>query len=306
MKKVYIYGTGSKALQFLPAILLQYQVIGFLDSNKAIAGSFLLGLRVFHLSEITSAHFDHIVIASSYVDEINKSISDAGFPAGIAVETLPKVTEVAKQFNQLKSDYEEKSLMLLNLPRVPLHEVHIADTRLITNRNRLLELLPHGGIVAEVGVANGDFSSQIISLNTPRKLHLVDIWQGERFNDTLFHNVRSKFNHELAEGQVEIHRKLSTEAVYDFPDNYFDWVYIDTSHCYKGTKAELELYSRKVKPGGIIAGHDYTMGNWGKRFRYGVMEAVHEFCVAYGWRMKYLTMDLSENQSFAIEKIPQS
>lgn len=303
MKKIYIYGTGSMALEYLPALLRHFQVIGFLDSNQAKAGSTLLGLPIVHVSEICANDYDRIVIASSYAEEINKTITDAGLPAGVSAEALPEVVEFLKQLNQLKSDYDEKNLAAIKLPRVPLDEIHINETRLITDRNRLLELLPDGGIVAEVGVANGDFSSQIISLNNPKKLHLVDIWQGERFNDTLFHNVRSKFNHELTEGKVEIHRKLSTEAVHDFPDGYFDWIYIDTSHCYKGTKAELELYSRKIKHGGIIAGHDYTMGNWNDQFRYGVMEAVHEFCVKYGWCFKYLTMDLSENQSFAIEKV---
>lgn len=304
MKKIYIYGTGSKAIEYLPVLLLQYRVLGFLDSNQAKAGTTLLDLPIRHLSEISAEDYDLIVVVSSYADEINKTLAKAGFPAGTVVDTLDEVVKLLQQFNQLKSNYHEQSLAALKLPRIPLHDIHIADTQLITDRNSLLQLLPPQGIVAEIGVANGDFSRQIISLNRPEKLHLIDIWQGERFNDNLFNNVRSLFSHQLASGQVAIHRKLSTEAVHDFPDGYFDWIYIDTSHCYRGTKAELELYSRKVKPGGIIAGHDYTMGNWGKSFRYGVMEAVHEFCVAYGWRMKYLTMDLSENQSFALEKIP--
>jgi hypothetical protein len=305
MKKIYIYGTGSKALEYLPALLSQYQVLGFLDSNQAKAGTVLLGLPIQHLSSISAEGYDQIVIASSYTDEINLALANAGLPLGIAVEALADVVAFQQQFSQLKCHYDQQSLAALKLPQVPLHDIHLAGSRLITDRNRLLELLPQQGICAEIGVANGDFSSQIISLNRPEKLHLIDIWQGERFNDNLFNHVNTKFSQQLSSGQVEIHRKLSTQAVHDFPDHYFDWIYVDTSHCYKGTKAELELYSQKVKPGGIIAGHDYTMGNWGKRFRYGVMEAVHEFCVASGWRMKYLTMDLSENQSFALEKIPQ-
>lgn len=45
------------------------------------------------------------------------------------------------------------------------------------------------------------------------------------------------------------------------------------------------------------------MRNWNDQIGYGVMEAVNRLCVKQGWRIKYLTMDLSENQSFAIEKI---
>lgn len=114
-----------------------------------------------------------------------------------------------------------------------------------------------------------------------------------------------KFASQITEGQCQIHRKPSTEAVGDFPDQYFDWIYIDTTHSYALTKQELNLYARKLKPKGILAGHDYTMGNWRAQLRYGVMEAVHEFCQSAGFRIKYLTMDLTENQSFAIEKIEQ-
>ena len=39
------------------------------------------------------------------------------------------------------------------------------------------------------------------------------------------------------------------------PDDV-DIVFIDTSHTYEQTKAELELYAGKVKPGGLIVLHD--------------------------------------------------
>ena len=58
-----------------------------------------------------------------------------------------------------------------------------------------------------------------------------------------------------------------------------------------------------MKKGGIIAGHDYVHGNWISAFRYGVVEAVHEFCVQFGWEIIYLTIEPTENQSFAIRKI---
>lgn len=98
-------------------------------------------------------------------------------------------------------------------------------------------------------------------------------------------------------------KKLSTDAAYDFPDNYFDWIYIDTDHTYETTRDELRLYAPKMKKGGIIAGHDYVHGNWISTFRYGVVEAVHEFCVQFGWEIIYLTIEPTENQSFAIRKI---
>ena len=220
---------------------------------------------------------------------------------GTSIETIPELTDLYREYYLAEEHYRQS----VNdaIPRTPLFNKHLQGAELLTSRKALLRRLPVNGIAAELGVANGDFSSSILSVNSPSKLHLIDIWGSQRYNNSLYKNVLQKFNTEISKGKMEIHRKLSTEAVEDFEDNYFDWLYIDTSHCYKGTKAELELYASKVKTGGVIAGHDYMMGNWTKQYRYGVMEAVHEFCVNAGWRIKFLTMDMSENQSFAIERI---
>jgi hypothetical protein len=59
----------------------------------------------------------------------------------------------------------------------------------------------------------------------------------------------------------------------------------------------------KVKPGGFIAGHDYVMGNWLKVLRYGVIEAVREFCVERDWDLVVLTSESIENQSFSLRRI---
>ena len=45
------------------------------------------------------------------------------------------------------------------------------------------------------------------------------------------------------------------------------------------------------------------MGNWLKSYRYGVIEAVHQFCVENNWQIILLTADQTENLSFAIKRI---
>jgi len=63
------------------------------------------------------------------------------------------------------------------------------------------------------------------------------------------------------------------------------------------------MYRTKVKENGIIAGHDYIVGNWNGLIRYGVIEAVHEFCLKYDWEILFITAELSNNPSFAIRRI---
>jgi len=299
-QQILVYGSGSKAIEHLPALAMQYNITGFLDSSAEKSGSTFLSLPVYHYSQITELNFDLIVIASGFSKEIMKCLSPLT-DKYVDIEQLTEITEIKKELLAIQSRYRAQSLS--SIPLTPLGKEHLAGATLITNRAELMRLVASNGIGAELGVANGDFTSIILSENKPQKLHLVDVWMTERYNDTLYENVRNKFSNEIANEQVEIHRKLSVEASFDFPDGYFDWVYIDTNHCYPITKAELEHYAAKVKPGGLLMGHDYTMGNWVSQFRYGVMEAVHEFCVKENWKIKFITMDLYEGQSFVIEKI---
>eukprot|EP00971_Amphidinium_carterae_P067679 1340279-Amphidinium_carterae.1 len=42
------------------------------------------------------------------------------------------------------------------------------------------------------------------------------------------------------------------------PDGSLDMVFLDADHTYKGVKQDIELWWRKVRHGGILAGHDYS------------------------------------------------
>ena len=42
-----------------------------------------------------------------------------------------------------------------------------------------------------------------------------------------------------------------------FPDKFFDFIFLDGDHSYKGMVQDLVHWVRKVKNGGWICGHDY-------------------------------------------------
>jgi hypothetical protein len=188
-------------------------------------------------------------------------------------------------------------------PKIELSNKHLKNAKIILSRDELIALMPPGGIVCELGVDEGNFSKKIIELNNPKILHLVDIWETKRYDTIKRESVEEKFVKQKNDGRVIIHKGYSTDVFTQFNDVYFDWIYIDTDHSYSTTSKELLLYSSKVKPGGFIAGHDFINGNWNGMVRYGVIEAVYEFCVNHNWEIVYLTMELVENPSFAIRKI---
>ena len=146
-------------------------------------------------------------------------------------------------------------------------------------RDFLLKTLPHDSVGAEIGVWRGNFSEKIIRVVKPKKLHLIDpylyretsnyqnaLYGGksgsQKVLDDIYHSVVEKFKKEIATGQIVMHRKLSEEAAQEFPDDYFDWIYIDGDHQYEFVKKDLELFFTKVKPGGLITGDDYEDRGW--------------------------------------------
>jgi predicted O-methyltransferase YrrM len=189
------------------------------------------------------------------------------------------------------------------IPKTLLSKEHIQNCSLILNRKELLAKLQSSGVIAEIGVAGGEFTSEILAITNPETLHLIDSWGSEKYHEGHLNLVREKFHNEIKAGRVQIHRNLSVAAAESFGSDTFDWIYIDTDHSYETTWKELKRFSPNVKKGGIIAGHDYTMGNWVRGYRYGVIEAVHKFCIENDWELLYLTAEPIENQSFAIRRL---
>jgi hypothetical protein len=218
--------------------------------------------------------------------------------SGIIYNIKKEVFRIIKK--QMSNYWTQKAA---EIPKIDLKQKHIANLKTVLTRKDLLTLLPKNAIVAELGVNRGEFSEKILNTCEPTKLHLIDIWGDARYNQQIRKEVENKFDSLIKKGKVEINLGLSTDVVNQFPEKYFDWIYIDTDHSYQTTYAELEKYQSKIKEGGIMAGHDFILGNFEGMVLYGVKEAVYQFCDKYNWEIIYLSMENTIPPSFAIRKI---
>ena len=123
-------------------------------------------------------------------------------------------------------------------------------------------------VCAEIGVEYGDFSQEIIK-NDPKELVLVDVWEkqtGTYERDTSnLNNFEALYQHVVdlfgQDKRVKIIKDFSSEAVKMFPDEHFDFVYIDANHTWKGITNDIHDWWPKVKIGGYLCGHDYIHKN---------------------------------------------
>jgi hypothetical protein len=133
------------------------------------------------------------------------------------------------------------------------------------NRQEFLKTLPQNSIGAELGIFRGDFTRDILRVVNPEMLYAVDLYQGTIISGNQDGRNMKTANmeamiHEIAalDPRVETVKSDSVEWLESQPVGSLDWVYIDTSHEYDDTLAELRAARIAVKPGGIIAGHDFS------------------------------------------------
>jgi predicted O-methyltransferase YrrM len=144
------------------------------------------------------------------------------------------------------------------------------------------EHLPKCGVIAEVGVHQGVNARTILEGARPRELHLID---------RTFSNLQEALIEPgLRDGIVRLYEQDSASALASFPDEYFDWIYVDGNHYYPGVKRDIEQAKRKVKPSGLLVFNDYIVFSHAEFVFYGVVPAVNELCVEDGWGFRFFAL----------------
>ncbi len=133
----------------------------------------------------------------------------------------------------------------------------------------------------EIGVERGIFSQILLNANPTAEHYCVDSWREYDGYDAWCN--KSHLEQKYFEVQerlkdfknVTLIKKFSMEAVSLFEDNSLDYAYIDANHEVPWVMDDIIEWSKKVRSGGIVSGHDYIQTPRSKPSRCDVIKAVH-------------------------------
>lgn len=156
-----------------------------------------------------------------------------------------------------------------------------------TNRITFASLLGEVGlnVGAEIGVECGIYSEILCKANPSIDLYSIDAW-------TAYAGYRDHVNQDKVDSFMEITKNrlkpyratvikgFSMDVVKKFQDESLDFVYIDGNHEYQQTVNDVAEWQKKVKIGGIVAGHDYVLRK-DPGYLMHVPHAINGYCASY-------------------------
>ena len=136
----------------------------------------------------------------------------------------------------------------------------------------LLDATPEGGTFVELGCYKGKSTSFIGVEIHKRKRDInffaIDSFQGAT-NSTDANEIKAyegiseieesyTYNVSPIGNKIKTIVSLTDEAAQYFNDEEIDVLFVDAGHSRDAVKADIEAWLPKMKPNGIMAGHDYT------------------------------------------------
>jgi hypothetical protein len=175
------------------------------------------------------------------------------------------------------------------------------------NRDELPQFFKEKGftIGAEVGVYKGEFSELFCKAGF--KHFAIDPWkafdgqgrtqQRQERQDFIFEHTTRLLS---PYPNCTIIRKTSMDALADFKDGSLDYVYLDGDHSFMPVAEDIFHWAKKVRKGGIVAGHDYDMTRVGATNTViHVKPVVDAYCTVFGKELVVFGKDNStKNNSY--------
>lgn len=142
--------------------------------------------------------------------------------------------------------------------------------------DRVVKEVPQSAIFVEVGNWHGRSLCYLATKvrESKKKIEVVGVdWGYDNFRKQ--HTALVLASNIIALNLSDIVTQItcpSVKAARFFADKSLDFVFIDADHTYKAVTEDIKAWLPKVKPGGLLAGHDYQPAE-----KYGVNKAVRDY-----------------------------
>lgn len=189
----------------------------------------------------------------------------------------------------------------MRAPELPVEL--LKNCKMYPSRTAVLSELPKNMVMAEVGVAYGDFTEILLRELQPKMFYALDLFevitqQYEPWGRTTLSQKKmthrefyeSRFKDQIAQGKMEVRQGFSWDALATFPDQFFDFIYLDAAHDYVPVVKDIEQMAKKIKPNGIMQFNDYGMFDPIGLNTMGVSKAVNEFMIRENYEMTAFCM----------------
>ena len=126
--------------------------------------------------------------------------------------------------------------------------------------------------ISEIGVYKGDFATKLLTeCKSIENYYMIDPWKNlsdwnkpanhdNKIYESFYKEMLNKT--EFAKEKRKILRGKTTEVINKIKNESIDFVYIDGDHTLKGISIDLINIWDKIKPGGFIAGDDFSPTIW--------------------------------------------
>lgn len=147
--------------------------------------------------------------------------------------------------------------------------------------NVLREVIEQGAVLqegqgAEIGIFEGVTSEYLLKSFPNLRLFCIDPFLDYSEHEPAQTQERMNACEKTARKRLsifgeraQIRKDYSVSAANDFAEESLDFVFIDAVHSYEAVKEDLQAWYSKVRPGGLVSGHDFR---WP-----GVQQALEEF-----------------------------
>jgi predicted O-methyltransferase YrrM len=182
-----------------------------------------------------------------------------------------------------------------------------------TNRVDLAKLFNELGYRkgAEIGTLGGQNARTLKTYIPDLELYCVDPWEIYEGMQYFTDPQQMVDEYDLAKrrlapfGNIHFVQKLSMDSVRDFDDNSLDFVFVDANHELPYVTEDIFYWSKKVRPGGIVSGHDYIKTGSSKFDGHGkntpwhcdVKAAVHAYTDSYNVKPFFVIDDCTPKRA---------